>query len=281
MAEHYQALADDNLRLYDPSSNTKDIVDTAEIIEQQMTKLRLSFFDSSTKQPATIKNRNAKIEDRESDYSNKNITELKGFDNLEDFNLLTDVQTKNDPDKIVKVDLTEKMCKAFGSDINSIGDDFGGLTFNDTTNELEDVDTLPSNSVKSIASDISGNIQSSSLRISNDVRSNTEEPLDFSAGITSFNFGLPKSGPPLSNLSSVTCNSQDDSSAATPFVAAVADDVYDFLSSSHDASKVPASVPEHPIIDLNAPIIPKPVALVTSVDETKELEDWLDSVLDD
>ena len=248
---YYNELASDNRKMYDPNENTKEVVDTTDIIEQQMQKLRIAFFEGDSKSKDDKNIRNIKKHDN----SVKSSNEMELFESVEcsiDFNAPAEetLETENSPST---VDLTSKMCEVFGSVATDDQDGFAGFITpaseeTSETNATSYVDSKQINSLSAL---------------------NTDGKTD---SLGSFNFGLPKlnasDSPTPLNLASLHQLNQRKDDGVDVFTPA--------LTKQEEVKK------EEPVIDLNAPIIPKAVApLVQTKEDTKDLEDWLDTVLDD
>ena len=295
-------MADDNRKIYDPSDNQGNLADTTQIIQEQMERLRLAFFGAENPSDGSDQAQKSSPISRNNLISDKDNS-INKFDEYEEFSVNVDL---GDLDKNIndeeteskKVDLTEKMCKAFGSNIEDIGDDFSGfeiereeeneaadnimnVTENKTSNNInsrkDNAVHIKDNSSKTLSSnsiDRNASSETPSLNVSSKLPrdSSLEKPkpsnqLDFSTGNNTFNFGLPKNNVNAPVDVAKVNSSKKDSEQIDVFAPPIVE---------------PAKVKDdQPVIDLNAPVIPKPVALVTNKEETKELEDWLDSVLDD
>ena len=260
LVDHYDQVANDNRRLYDPAEDQTELADTAQIIEEQIKNLRASFFDDS-----------ASDDNRENCISKPvvnihKIIRKKHNDFLEiddrlissiDFNCGTD-DACNEIKNIAKVDLTEKMCQAFGSNINDVGDDFEDFILN-CEDEMVDFNTNNAVDNQNVA------LHSKTLKKSV-VVSHKED-----SGINTFNFGLPQSS---KNKDTTDEYAKHPTNVEKPLV--------NEASSEQQSTDLSDDVTlEPPAVDLDAPIVPQLVAASAQVDETKELEDWLDSVLDD
>ncbi|XP_018018521.1 uncharacterized protein LOC108675050 [Hyalella azteca] len=300
LTDFYTKIADDNRRVFNPHSPS-NYVEDADFVEEQIQKLRLTFFDENHDKKYVAVNKNArdnqlsveieKLAEHQARPSEKFMdgaaidSELStNFDFSKDFN--EDVRERSASDS--KVDLTAQMCQAFGFDIKDVPDDDDFHEFvaqsedsvteiNRTSfeelNEFKDANKIiAQNSVTAASSKVHKSIKNpriqslvdeNSTSKSNDSEASSSTiKLDFSAGLQAFNFGVPKTTRSHSPNSIADKKLEDENGFCAKDVIVV------------DSCA-------EPVLDLDAPIVPTSTALVTTKEDTKELEDWLDSVLDD
>lgn len=297
MVEEFNKTAEHNSKFYDPEEE-KVYVDDEDVIRDQLAKLKLTFFDEERKSLPTKKKTNKKASNKKNVDApdNKDVDENL-FENI-DFTLTDSLNAAEEQkgNSETKVDLTAKMCQAFGSDLKDVTSD--GFTEFEVHNEDSESDVLSIDvSVPKAPSSSSNNLPSSSIpkvpfsnsRASISTSNADSTPslaalgeankknneatessgLDFSSGPKEFNFGLPK-------VPKFPSSAKQSASKDNPV-----DEEEIFTGKKKSDKTDTAEEDNEPFIDLNAPIIPKSTGLVTTEKETKELEDWLSSVLDD
>ena len=276
LADYYNSVADDNLRLYNPTEHFSDTVQAPDIAKQQIEKFRKYFFEEEEEQ-RPIKGhldkkntRNARPRDINDEPTSDSLF-VNSFNDL-DFNL-PNTNKEDSSSKIpsTNIDLTDKLCMAFGSNIDAVNKRFEEFAIENGTAEEE---SQPAKS----------DIFDEKLKILENISEKfqpgkNDSGMKFDSGCITFDFGLPK-----------LCNESEDRSAGLEDLIVSnklekqedSSDIFEpKLTKEGGVKKLEESAPALPDLDLEADIIPEaPVSLVKTKEEKENLEDWLDDFLD-